>query len=75
MKNIILHYCAVLKIFTCASKPGFLKSGHKLRLYYHSVSLYLSLMSELKAFKVILEYNNEARHIKKWVWHMHNEIV
>ena len=28
MKNIILHYCAVLKIFPCASKPGFLKSGH-----------------------------------------------
>ena len=25
--------------------------------------------------KVILEYKNEAPQLKKWVWHMHNEIV
>ena len=29
----------------------------------------------VKGLKVILEYTNEARHVEKWVWHMHNEIV
>ena len=25
--------------------------------------------------KVILQYKNEAPPLKKWTWHMHNEIV
>ena len=30
----------------------------------------------VKAFlKAILQYKNEAPPLKKWVWHMHNEIV
>ena len=32
-------------------------------------------MEELKAFKVRLQYKNEAPLLQKWTWHMHNEIV
>ena len=25
-------------------------------------------------FKIILEYKNEVPQLKKWAWHMHNEL-
>ena len=46
-KSAAAQYTNIVIILRLRSKVF---QENKLRLYYHSVSLYLSLMSELKAF-------------------------
>ena len=61
-----------LNFSTCDILVGFCKSSHKLTL---CKPLFIVNVRVKGPFKVILEYKNEALQLKKWVWHVHNEIV